>query len=107
VSVSMFNAQHYEEAVEFFKTAEDKVDWRVRLRAHAKPALGMLVGTTVGAGGGMLAGVLADKIYGHFNNGKKIPPAVLMAGHATVGALLGAASAAAARSHGQDLETVS
>jgi len=84
VSVSMFNAQHYEEAVAFFKTAEDTVDWRVHLRKAAPTAAAFAAGT----GAGMLGGAMADKIYSHFNKGQKIPGGYLAAAAPVVGTLL-------------------
>ena len=84
MSVSMFNARHYEEAVEFFKTAEDKVDWRVHLRKAVPTAAAFAAGT----GAGMLGGAMADKIYSHFSKGQKIPGGYLAAAAPVAGALL-------------------
>ena len=73
--------------------------WRAHMRSGAGGALAFGAGTAAGAG----AGMLANKIYAHYNQGQKIPLKYLGIAAPVIGGLLASAYQRAHSSQEEDI----
>jgi hypothetical protein len=98
---SMFDYLSSEDATNICKLAEEKKpsSWRTHLRHGAGGALAFGAGTAAGAG----AGMLANKIYAHYNQGQHIPLQYLGVAAPVLGGLLASAYQRAHQSQEEDI----
>jgi hypothetical protein len=97
----MFSYLSTEDAANICKLAEEQKPgaWRTHMRAGVRNSLAFGAGTAAGAG----AGLLASKIYAHYNQGQKIPLKYLGVAAPVVGGLLASAYQRAHSSQEEDI----
>jgi hypothetical protein len=98
---SMFSYLSAEDAANICKLAEEKKpgSWKTHLRHGAGNALAFGAGSAAGAA----SGLLANKIYAHYNKGQKIPLKYLGVAAPVIGGLLASAYQRAHSSQEEDI----